>query len=36
MKWQKFAFPVFVLLMMALPALPIPDFWITQLNYIGL
>ena len=36
MNWQKFGFPVFVLLMLALPALPIPDFWITQLNYIGL
>ena len=36
MNWQKFGFPVFVVLMLALPALPIPDFWITQLNYIGL
>ena len=36
MRWQKFGFPVFALLMLALPALPIPDFWITQLNYIGL
>jgi branched-chain amino acid transport system permease protein len=36
MGWQRFGFPVFALLMLALPAMPIPDFWITQLNYIGL
>jgi branched-chain amino acid transport system permease protein len=33
---RRFAFPVFALLMLALPALPVPDFWITQSNYIGL
>ena len=33
---RKFAFPLFALVMLALPALPVPDFWITQSNYIGL
>lgn len=33
---RKYAFPLFALLMLALPALPVPDFWITQSNYIGL
>jgi branched-chain amino acid transport system permease protein len=33
---QRFAFPAFALLMLVLPALPVPDFWITQSNYIGL
>ncbi len=33
---QRFAFPLFALLMLVLPALPVPDFWITQSNYIGL
>ena len=33
---QKLAFPVFAAFMLALPALPLPDFWITQLNYLGL
>ncbi|MBA2675363.1 branched-chain amino acid ABC transporter ATP-binding protein/permease [Ramlibacter sp.] len=33
---RRFAFPLFALLMLALPALPVPDFWITQSNYIGL
>lgn len=33
---RRFAFPAFALLMLALPALPVPDFWITQSNYIGL
>ncbi|HSW06174.1 branched-chain amino acid ABC transporter ATP-binding protein/permease [Aquabacterium sp.] len=33
----RFAFPVFAALMLlAVPLLPLPDFWITQLNYIGL
>src|SRR4029079_3159851 len=32
----RFAFPVFALVMLLLPALPVPDFWITQSNYIGL
>ena len=33
---RRFAFPVFALAMLVLPALPVPDFWITQSNYIGL
>ena len=36
MQLNKIGFPLFVLVMLALPALPLPDFWITQLNYIGL
>ena len=36
MTLNKIGFPLFVLVMLALPALPLPDFWITQLNYIGL
>ena len=33
---RRVAFPALVLLMLALPLLPLPDFWITQLNSIGL
>ena len=33
---RRFAFPLFALVMLALPALPVPDFWITQGIYIGL
>ncbi|MFO1216993.1 MAG: branched-chain amino acid ABC transporter ATP-binding protein/permease [Burkholderiaceae bacterium] len=33
---QRFAFPIFAALMLALPALPVPDFWITQSVYVGL
>lgn len=33
---RRWAFPVFALFMLVLPALPVPDFWITQSNYIGL
>jgi len=33
---RRFAFPAFALLMLVLPALPVPEFWITQSNYIGL
>ena len=36
MTLQRFGFPLFALLMLALPLLPLPDFWITQLNYVGL
>ena len=36
MALQRFAFPIFAAFMLVLPALPLPDFWITQLNYIGL
>jgi branched-chain amino acid transport system permease protein len=32
----RYAFPLFALLMLLLPALPVPEFWITQSNYIGL
>ncbi|MEK0416175.1 MAG: hypothetical protein RI949_181 [Pseudomonadota bacterium] len=33
---RRFAFAAFALLMLLLPALPVPDFWITQSNFIGL
>ncbi|MDB5899874.1 MAG: transporter-related protein [Ramlibacter sp.] len=33
---RRYAFPLFAALMLLLPALPVPDFWITQSNYIGL
>jgi branched-chain amino acid transport system permease protein len=33
---QRYALPAFAALMLLLPALPVPDFWITQSNYIGL
>ncbi len=33
---RRFAFPLFALVMLVLPALPVPDFWITQSNYVGL
>ncbi len=33
---RRWAFPAFAVLMLLLPALPVPDFWITQSNYIGL
>jgi branched-chain amino acid transport system permease protein len=33
---RRWIFPAFVVLMLALPALPVPEFWITQLNYVGL
>ncbi len=33
---RPWVFPAFALLMLVLPALPVPDFWITQSNYIGL
>ena len=32
----KWAFPAFAAVMLLLPALPVPDFWITQSIYIGL
>jgi hypothetical protein len=28
--WGRWAFPAFAALMLALPLLPVPDFWITQ------
>jgi branched-chain amino acid transport system permease protein len=33
---RRWGFPAFALFMLVLPALPVPDFWITQSNYIGL
>src|SRR6059058_2500995 len=33
---RRFAFPLFAVVMLLLPALPVPDFWISQSNYIGL
>jgi branched-chain amino acid transport system permease protein len=33
---RRYAFPAFAALMLVLPLLPVPDFWITQSNYIGL
>jgi branched-chain amino acid transport system permease protein len=33
---SRWAFPAFAALMLLLPALPVPDFWITQSIYIGL
>lgn len=33
---RRLAFPAFAAVMLLLPALPVPDFWITQSNYIGL
>ncbi|MBL0085655.1 MAG: branched-chain amino acid ABC transporter ATP-binding protein/permease [Ideonella sp.] len=36
MNWTRFGFPAFAMFMLVLPALPLPDFWITQLNSIGL
>ncbi len=33
---RRLAFPAFALFMLLLPALPVPAFWIDQLNYVGL
>jgi len=33
---RRFGFPLFALIALGLPALPVPDFWITQGIYIGL
>lgn len=33
---RRYAYPAFAALMLLLPALPVPDFWITQSNFIGL
>ena len=33
---RRFGFPLFALVMLLLPVLPVPDFWITQTIYIGL
>src|SRR4051812_11295702 len=33
---RRFAFPLFAMFMLVLPALPVPDFWISQSCYIGM
>ncbi len=33
---RRGVFPAFSLFMLVLPVLPVPDFWITQSNYIGM
>ena len=33
---RSLGLPAFIALLLALPQLPVPEFWITQLNYIGL
>ena len=33
---RHWVLPIFVLAMALLPQLPVPEFWVTQLNYIGL
>ena len=33
---RRYVLIAFVLLVAALPLLPVPEFWITQANYIGL
>jgi branched-chain amino acid transport system permease protein len=33
---HRYAFPIFAALMLALPLLPVPDFWIAQSCYIGM
>ncbi|HSI60221.1 MAG TPA: branched-chain amino acid ABC transporter ATP-binding protein/permease [Ideonella sp.] len=33
---RSYGLAILVVVMMSLPLLPLPDFWITQLNYIGL
>jgi branched-chain amino acid transport system permease protein len=35
-RMQRHAFPLFAAALLLLPLLPVPEFWITQLNYIGL
>ncbi|MDE2565638.1 MAG: branched-chain amino acid ABC transporter ATP-binding protein/permease [Burkholderiales bacterium] len=35
-RWRPWVAPAFALLMLALPVLPVPDFWITQSIYIGM
>lgn len=36
MRLRSLVFPLFAAAMLVLPLMPVPDFWITQLNYIGL
>lgn len=36
MKFRRITFLAFLIVLAALPALPVPEFWITQANYIGL
>jgi branched-chain amino acid transport system permease protein len=33
---RKFWLPLFTVVALLVPLLPVPDFWVTQLNYIGL
>jgi len=33
---RRFAFPLACAIVLALPVLPVPEFWITQLNYVGM
>jgi branched-chain amino acid transport system permease protein len=33
---RKFWLPLFTVVALLVPVLPVPDFWVTQLNYIGL
>ena len=33
---RRYAYPAFAALMLLLPVLPVPDFWITQSNFVGL
>ncbi len=35
-RWRRAALPAFIVVLVALPLLPVPEFWITQANYIGL
>jgi branched-chain amino acid transport system permease protein len=36
MSMRRYALIIFAVLLAVLPLLPVPEFWITQLNYIGL
>ena len=36
MKFRRLTFVAFLIVLAALPVLPVPEFWITQANYIGL
>ena len=36
MTLRRFAFPLFAAFMLVLPALPVPDFWISQSCYVGM
>ncbi|MBL0918725.1 MAG: branched-chain amino acid ABC transporter ATP-binding protein/permease [Hydrogenophaga sp.] len=36
MDWRRYGLLAFTVFMVAVPFLPVPDYWITKLNYIGL